>query len=346
MDASRELIAAWLWQCAREYPYYSRAIAAMTPVEDPTIHTLAVDRYWRLYYSPAALAVLRESSPAELVRHEVEHLLRDHDGRRDTRDPRAWNIAGDCEINDDLDLDLLPSWVCVGDPHGLTAEEYYERAPAAQRPSCDGGSGAGAPRDGELPPGAAPAVTDAPALRRAVAGDIAAAPPGTVPDDIRVWADAQRAHVRPPADWRRVVERWVTAAGREDYSYSRLSRRQHGPVLFPASIACRGRVTVVLDTSGSMEMLGDAAAGVLDVILRHADVDLIDCDAAARRPRQVRSWRDVRASRGGGGTDMRVGIAAARGRCIVITDGETPWPDPWPRGVVAIVLGDPITVRP
>ena len=71
------------------------------------------------------------------------------------------------------------------------------------------------------------------------------------------------------------------------------------------------------------------------------------CDEEAAAPQQVRTISELQLT-GGGGTDMRVGIAAAldlRPRpqvVVVLTDGLTPWPVDAPVGttLVAVVIGN------
>ena len=72
--------------------------------------------------------------------------------------------------------------------------------------------------------------------------------------------------------------------------------------------------------------------GVLNAsVIARERVRLLACDAAATTARRVRSLADVDLT-GGGGTDMRVGIEAAEAAkpapdvTIVLTDGDTPWP--------------------
>jgi predicted metal-dependent peptidase len=97
-------------------------------------------------------------------------------------------------------------------------------------------------------------------------------------------------------------------------------------------------IAIVVDTSGSMGQADLAAAlAEIDGVLRSSgiardQVRVLACDAAASTPQRVRSARDIRLT-GGGGTDMPAGIAAA-GRLrpaphvtIVLTDGDTPWPE-------------------
>ena len=143
-----------------------------------------------------------------------------------------------------------------------------------------------------------------------------------------------------------------------DYSYARPSRRAASfpHVVMPSMRQPRPpRVAEVVDTSGSVTdaMLSrvHAETGAIVRRCRGEGVTVIACDAAASSPRTVRSVREVR-MRGGGGTDMRVGLqAAARARppfdlVITMTDGDTPWPtapppeNPDARYVVLLLDGD------
>lgn len=339
-------IERWLLLAAEAYPYYARGFAALTPVErrvDPG-PTIAVDKYWRLYWTPEALQHLRDhgGSQADCIRHELEHLLREHADRRHDRAADPWNVACDCEINDELTE--LPNFACRMDPAGELAEYYYDRAPQTP-PTCGGGSGVdGQPRPYELPVADAPAVECSGPLLDAIAQDIqAAAERGDVPSGVRVWADARRGKRVVLPDWRVALRQAVREyeRGRADYSYARMSRRQGSArILLPGTVRPRGRASVVIDTSGSMGSYGDWIASVLGELRRTGiECELIDCDAAVHQRRPLRSWRDVLSSRGGGGTDLRVGIEAApRGSLVIaLTDGETPWPQPWPRNLVALV---------
>jgi predicted metal-dependent peptidase len=73
----------------------------------------------------------------------------------------------------------------------------------------------------------------------------------------------------------------------------------------------------------------------------------ICCDTVAHPVQEVRRATDIQLV-GGGGTDMRVGIAAAgelkppADLIIVMTDGQTPWPERRPSSatVVVCLIGD------
>jgi predicted metal-dependent peptidase len=73
---------------------------------------------------------------------------------------------------------------------------------------------------------------------------------------------------------------------------------------------------------------------------------VLACDATVGATMRVRRVTDVRLV-GGGGTDMRVGIAAAESAhprpdiVVVLTDGYTPWPErPTRARLVVAIIGD------
>ena len=140
----------------------SPALYALNFVPKKGLGTFATDKFYRMYYDPEQVlkwhqmaSEVSQSKPCEtcgatshhpiayvggVVCHEVWHPLRKHYSRADAihAHPKLWNVAGDCEINDDLfeifksshDADLcLPPGVChpknFNLPEGKMAEEYY-----------------------------------------------------------------------------------------------------------------------------------------------------------------------------------------------------------------------------
>lgn len=101
------------------------------------------------------------------------------------------------------------------------------------------------------------------------------------------------------------------------------------------------RVAVVIDTSGSMgeaeiaAALGEVTGVLREVGVRGNRVTVLACDADVQAVSRVTATGQITLG-GGGGTDMRVGIAAALAGperpsvVVVLTDGLTPWPDETP----------------
>ncbi|MET8668663.1 VWA-like domain-containing protein [Streptomyces tendae] len=101
------------------------------------------------------------------------------------------------------------------------------------------------------------------------------------------------------------------------------------------------RVAVVIDTSGSVSdaELGSALLEVAAIARavggRRDLVSVVPCDAAARLAHSLCREEGIPLV-GGGGTDLRTGFAKALGArpapdaVVVLTDGQTPWPDTRP----------------
>src|SRR5687767_9857341 len=132
---SRALQAARV-RASYQRAYFAPALFSLVPVRTDMIASMAVDKYWRLYYNEAWVAAHTVEENAAVMIHEVSHLLRAHDARKQAaavRNDKLWNTATDCEINDDLIAEGLP---LPEDPprpgkYGLTigenAETYYRQ---------------------------------------------------------------------------------------------------------------------------------------------------------------------------------------------------------------------------
>ncbi|GAB3858236.1 VWA-like domain-containing protein [Dactylosporangium cerinum] len=355
----RTKLLAARYKAAMLRPYLATALYALSVVPSRHLATMGVDRRWRLYVSPEFVDGHSVEELAGVWVHEVAHLLRDHHGRADRlpagdrADHLRVNLAQDCEINDDLVADhlTLPASRVVpatfGLPEGRLFEEYLAGVPHTHEHLVQCGSGAhGIPVDGEVGDGAGPGVRDveAVAIRRQTADAIRAhvRSRGTVPAGWQRWADEI---AEPVVDWRRLLtgalrQAVAWASGAVDYTYARPGRRTGAMrgVVLPSLRRPLPRVAIVVDTSGSMGADDLAAAlsevtGVLRTVgIRGNRVTVVACDADVHAVTRVVKAEQVELG-GGGGTDMRVGIAAALRSpdrpqiVVVLTDGGTPWPD-------------------
>jgi predicted metal-dependent peptidase len=340
---------------------------------------MAVDRHWRCYASPAFVDRTPVEELAGVWVHEVSHLLRDHHGRGDRvarergltgpGERLRMNIAADCEINDDAFGDGLlrpegavtPRFLKL--PEGQLMEDYLSQfrlgALTQSLAWLDCGSGAdGLEREWDLGPdgahGLSPQERDA--VRFRVAQGITARP-GDTPNGWRRWADEA---FHPPQPWRELLGAAVRSAASssgvgEDYTYGRPSRRQAGVpgAVLPSLRRRPPRVCVVIDTSGSVSdaELGSALLEVTAISRavggRRDLVTVVPCDAAAPIAHALCRAEGIPLV-GGGGTDLRTGFAKAlRARprpdvVVVLTDGQTPWPDRPPcRTVVGLFPREP-----
>lgn len=370
-----KLQAARVW-AVQQQPYLAMALHSLQLRWVQGYGTFGVDQWWRMYADPKCVDTWAVPEIGAVLLHEVWHLLREHHDRAEqlgVGDERLqWNLAADAEINDDLIEAKLPLPDPVlprhfGMANGLMAEEYYRRKMRVRVVGeCDCGSGVdgvsrphedGSPSDDS--PGLSP--TQGEMVRVTCAGEIAetARARGDVPDGWLRWAEDR---LTAKVDWRSVLSSQVrravaTASGAVDYTWGRPSRRQVAGVVLPSLRRPVPTIAVVVDTSGSVDdhMLAQALAEIDGALssagARRGDVTVLSCDAAVAARQKVKAATQVRLA-GGGGTDMRVGIAAAmalRPRpdvVIVMTDGDTPWPDDPPRADLVVGLLGQTNITP
>lgn len=127
-----------------------------------------------------------------------------------------------------------------------------------------------------------------------------------------------------------------TAAGGVEYTYRRPSRRYAAypqPVVMPGRAAIKARVLVALDVSGSMSD-ADLIHGASEIahIAQHSGLE-VEYFSVSTMPHELRrlepGGRPI-VDRDHAGTDLRVAFdrfsMEHAHACVVITDGETPWP--------------------
>lgn len=159
--------------------------------------------------------------------------------------------------------------------------------------------------------------------------------------------------------WPKLLSRAVRASimkasGTRTETYNRRNARRHNEriigsgarVVHPAHVDFQPRIVTVRDTSASMgrDDLELASSEIMSIARKmRGEVITIDTDAMAGTARTYRRGTDLNTIAGGGGTDMRVGIAAALEHSpdvvVVLTDGGTPWPEqPLKRARLIVVL--------
>jgi predicted metal-dependent peptidase len=348
--------------------------------------TLAVTNDGILYWSATYVAKCSVDELAFGLIHEAMHVLLDHFSRAKAINvpPEHYsivNLAQDACINDELRKAFEKTHPKIGadavysstlkQPPGLIWEERYRRllknAVTIKMPMCGGsahnplpGEKMGSGASGE---GRSQAQLDR--LRKETAQAVRehnAKQPGTVPNELAVWADAL---LTPPRiDWRTQLGALVRDAiayrpGVGHSTFLRRSRRQAGvgygigcPVM-PGQHQAVPRVGVLLDLSGSMlgERLRSATSelqGVLAAV--GAAVTVCTVDAALQGIKECASLADaVELYKGGGGTILTPGFDALSARkpsmevVVALTDGEIgggfPQEEP-PYRVVWCICGD------
>lgn len=308
MSNELEKIQAARFKLVQDYaPYLSRAIWSVTIVRTPgmlcpndckdldgdngcEIHgTLGVDKNYRLYYDPGAIRKYTVIELVGVLAHESNHLLRMHPERAPKQTPFIWNIAGDCEINDDLEAEFkLPggrmrTWDKSDNkadnmgyvhpetfkfPENLTAEEYHaellkrkDMQPRYVMVDC-GSAADGAKRDYELAaddkefPGKS--ALEKELINKQVAQDVREhiKNQGSDPMGLGRWADQI---LDSKIDWRKELYAKIRMSiarsrGSDDYTYKtpNFRRNTSGDFILPNLYEPVPSITVVVDTSGSI----------------------------------------------------------------------------------------------
>jgi predicted metal-dependent peptidase len=339
----------------------------------------------RLYYNPDYIDALTLEQTQFVLAHEALHCGLSHFARRKHRNKQRWDVACDLAVNPLLLRDGLkppPGALNLPQFEDMTAEEIYpcldennDDAPMDQHLYDAGdereqqGQGGGREREqqmkqrpqpqegeeGSMPPPTPLSETERERLdvqwRQRLAG---AAQQALQAGKLSAGMARLVDHLlQPQLPWRMLLARYLTAAGRDDYNYTRPSRRE-GEAIMPSLRSAQIDVAVVLDTSGSIsdaemrEFLAeiDAIKGqVRAKILLHA----CDTELAPDGPWEYDAWESFTLPRefsGGGGTSFIPPFdwLKAKGRrpdlLVYFTDAEGEFPQQEPEcPVIWLVKG-------
>jgi len=270
------------------HPFFGNLATRLTLVNaDDWLPTAATDGR-NFYYNSRFVNMLDPEEVDFLVGHEVLHVVYDHIGRREDRDPQLWNIADDYCVNADLKKykvgRMITTVPCLYDPKytGWTAEQVYEdlykNADKIDLESLidqllddhmDGDSEDG---EGKRPQKMSQAEQDA--LREDIKDAIINAARSAkeaghgVPDSV---ARMIKEITEPQMPWRELIQTVLTSAIKTDYTFMRPSRRGHhlDAILPSQNPGEEIDITVSIDTSGSISnkelslFLGDIQ-GIMD----------------------------------------------------------------------------------
>lgn len=301
----------------------------------------------RVLYDPKFVSDLTDEELKFLVAHECMHPMLEHNFRRQSREPKKWNMAADYVINQLLTDEGIGKFIeggCLNkalyDAGQGVSEQIYTLLPD-QDGDGEGNGPGGTGQDLEDGEGTASEqaaqaaewkVKVAQAAQAAKMMGKLSAGMARLVDDI----------LNPTVNWRDVLQKFVVKHKTDDRSFSRPNRRFLSQGLYMPSRSGErmGPIAFFVDCSGSVddEQLAQMAAEVrmvhedlhpekLHVVYFDAEVTHYDCFL----PDDT-----VQISfHGGGGTDVRAafdyldaqGISETLACTIVLTDGYTPYPE-------------------
>ncbi len=214
---------------------------------DNTIKTACTNGKW-IKYSPVFFMGLNAEERVFLVLHEVLHCAYLHMTRRGDRDPRKWNMAADFVINVQLVKRgyKMPKCGLLNHAYdGLSVEQVYDLLPENPKQEVN--------MDLVEEPGPN-AVNDADIqdilVRASMQSKMAGDKPGTIPEDIEIFLNGL---LHPKLPWNRILQKYLQAFNKADYSYRKPNRRffpkYHMPTLYSESLL---EIAIAVDASGSV----------------------------------------------------------------------------------------------
>lgn len=230
------------------------------------------------YYNARFINMLKTKEVEFLFGHEVLHIVYDHMGRRDNRDPQIWNIADDYAVNADLKRhgvgEFITTVPCLYETKydGKPAEEIYDDLmknvqyidvdSLVDQMLDDHMDGEGGDGDGDgdgdgkqkskrpkMTPEERERVRQE--VKQAIIGAAQSAEAGQLPKGVERLI---KQHTNPIMPWRELLQTNLTSAIRTDYSWIRPSRRAwHMDAIMPGMTPGEEiDVVVSIDMSGSV----------------------------------------------------------------------------------------------
>lgn len=280
-----------------KHPFFGNMATRLT-VKDGTswLPTAATDGR-NLYYNAEFFNAMDNAEIEFVIAHEILHCVFDHLGRRDNRDPKLYNIAADYIVNNLLVRDRIgekPKLIdCFQDfkYEGWTSEQVYddlfEQADKIdldqlgelldEHLDLEDGDGGGGDKNCDGSGGGKPtyskeelkAIKDE--IKASMLSAAQAAGAGNVPGDVQRLINE---FTNPIMDWREILQTQIQSVMKNDYSFSRPSRKGQGVAILPGLMNEETiDICVALDTSGSIgdEMLKDFMGEIQGIMDQYND---------------------------------------------------------------------------
>ena len=234
-------------------PFFGSLALKLKLTPDPDAPTAWTDGH-SIGYNPNFIDGLSLDETKGLLAHEVMHIAAGHHVRRQNRDPKKWNIAGDHAINGLLSKFTLPAGGLPG--VNQSAEAIYNSLPDPDPNGGADGGGSGEIRDAPGKDGqkASPAeLAQAEAEIKISVAQAAqqAAGSGRLPAELKKFVSEL---LNPVIDWREVLRRFIDTNAKNDYSWTPPNRRFiHAGLYLPGLQSQElGTIACLVDMSGSV----------------------------------------------------------------------------------------------
>jgi predicted metal-dependent peptidase len=302
----------------------------------------------RVLYDPKFVSGLSDDELKFLVAHECMHPMLEHNFRRQSRDPKKWNMAADYVINQLLTDEGIGRFIDGGclnkdlyTAGGGMSEQIYNLLPDSNDDGEGGDGPGGTGMDLEDGEGTATDQAQQAAEWKVKVAQAAQAAKmmGKLSAGMARLVDAI---LNPTVDWREALQKFVVKHKTDERSFARPNRRflSQGLYMPSRSGEIMGEMAFLVDCSGSVDdkQLAQMAAEIRTV---HEDmrpeklhVVYFDSTVSHYECYGPDDSLDIR-FHGGGGTDVRAAFNYLDDEAlsdnlvctVVLTDGYTPYPD-------------------
>jgi predicted metal-dependent peptidase len=301
-------------QLLMDQPFFGTLALRLKLVQDDDNCATAQTDGKRLTYNSKFIEKLTSAERKGLIAHEVMHCVWNHMTRRNNRDHKKWNIAGDYAINPHL-IEcgfILPAG-------GLIDKAYYDMSVDSiynKLPDGPNGPNGGKPcpwgivldsGSGDIKADSNAAVESEWQVAVTQAAEVAKQA-GKMPGNISKFI---QDIVKPVVDWRTVLWPFCSSHAKDDYSWRKpnrayISEDEYLPSMINETV---GHIAFIVDTSGSCQeywkqFLGEARSIHAD--LRPEQLTVIHCDTKVQDVHEVMPEDEFPENviKGGGGTSF------------------------------------------
>lgn len=250
-------------QLVMNQPFFGNIVLRMPMVYTDQVPTMATDGNY-LFFNPKFVDKLSDMELQGVICHEAMHAALLHPQRKGNKNHEKWNAAGDFVIN----FLLHESNITLPDPHlyeeqygGMTTEAVYNKLPDHNHEACGciifnpEGMETPTDEDGNPIPGmygdAADAELESLAKIMLDQAMAAAKAEGKLPGSLKDYLESHLIH---KVDWRSELQQFFTIVSKDDFSWSRPSRRYAAAGMYLPSLHSHalGTIAVAVDTSASV----------------------------------------------------------------------------------------------
>lgn len=330
----------------RDSYFYTNLCFGLKHKWDETIPTACTNGKY-IKYNPQFFMNLDEDEQVFLILHETLHVAYLHMDRLGNKDMKRWNIAADYVINYQLvsrGFKMPKGGLYDAKYAGLSAEQVYALLPDNPPEECDMDI---IPSDEEFSEQLQADVKDM-LVRAAIQSKIEGDKPGAIPEDIQIFLDRL---LKPKLPWMRILQKYLHAFTKSDYSFRRPNRRFFPKHYLPSLVSdSLVNIAIAVDVSGSVSdsdfnRFVTEVASVLKM-MKPEIITLIQFNSIVKSVTTISNIRELLHCefRGRGGTEIGPVIEWANENkpqlILVFSDGEFDFEEETTKVPVIWVIND------